>query len=277
MRFILTRDVEEFAQHAQDFLAARVEHNVLATLLVNLRRGRPSPSPPLLAYGVAEGGETAAAALRIPPWPLLVTDLDDDAAGALMDAWLARDPAVAGATGPSASVRAVAAAWAGRTGGTSRCRMREAMHLLEEVHGPERPARGFLRHATEAERDVLVRWEQAFAQEAGVGQEAHAAHIVDARLARDGQFVWDDDGPVSTLATSPEIAHTVRVGPVYTPPEHRCRGYASSGVAAVAGHALAGGAHRCMLFTDLANPTSNSIYAAVGFRRVAEWEEHAFG
>jgi RimJ/RimL family protein N-acetyltransferase len=56
----------------------------------------------------------------------------------------------------------------------------------------------------------------------------------------------------------------------------RSRGYASSAVAAVSRHALATGAHTCMLYTDLANPTSNKIYADVGYRRIAEWEERVF-
>jgi hypothetical protein len=43
-----------------------------------------------------------------------------------------------------------------------------------------------------------------------------------------------------------------------------------------AGPALAAGARQCMLFTDLANPTSNQIYAAVGYRRCGDWEEYAF-
>jgi len=30
-----------------------------------------------------------------------------------------------------------------------------------------------------------------------------------------------------------------------------------------------------MLFTDLANPTSNKIYAEVGYRRTGDWEEIA--
>jgi predicted GNAT family acetyltransferase len=81
---------------------------------------------------------------------------------------------------------------------------------------------------------------------------------------------------VSMLGLSPQIAGTVRIGPVYTPPEHRRRGYASAAVAAVCADALARGARQCLLFTDLANPTSNKIYAAVGFRRVADWEELEF-
>ena len=65
------------------------------------------------------------------------------------------------------------------------------------------------------------------------------------------------------VASSPGIT---RVGPVYTPPEHRRRGYATALVAAWTSELLRRGARRCMLFTDHANPTSNSIYQAVGYR-----------
>jgi predicted GNAT family acetyltransferase len=78
------------------------------------------------------------------------------------------------------------------------------------------------------------------------------------------------------VGVSPPVAGVVRIGPVYTPMEHRRRGYAGSAVAAASRRALARGAERCMLFTDLANPTSNKIYAEVGYRRVGDWEELAF-
>lgn len=106
------------------------------------------------------------------------------------------------------------------------------------------------------------------------GEQAH--QIVDAQLARERLFVWDDNGPVSMVALSPTVAGVIRLGPVYTPPERRRRGYASSAVASASRRVLADGGQRCALFTDLANATSNKIYAAVGYRRFADWEEHAF-
>jgi predicted GNAT family acetyltransferase len=87
--------------------------------------------------------------------------------------------------------------------------------------------------------------------------------------------VWEDEEPVSMLGVHPAVAGVVRIGPVYTPPTKRRRGYAGSAVAAASRRALSAGARRCMLFTDLANPTSNKIYAEVGFRRVGAWEEFA--
>ena len=72
------------------------------------------------------------------------------------------------------------------------------------------------------------------------------------------------------------MAGTVRIGPVYTPPEHRRRGYARTAVAAASRQALAQGASRCLLFTDVANRTSNKIYAEVGYERFGEHEEWEF-
>jgi predicted GNAT family acetyltransferase len=66
------------------------------------------------------------------------------------------------------------------------------------------------------------------------------------------------------------------IGPVYTPPALRRRGYAGAGVAAASRRLLDAGASRCVLFTDLDNPTSNKIYYEVGYRRFADWEQHRF-
>ena len=272
----LTRDPEEFATRAQAFLAGRVERNVLATVLVHMRSGRWTDRTPLFAYALDEHGRVSAAALRSPPWPLLVTALDHHAAGELIEIWLPADPELNGVSGEAPTARAIAQAWQLRTAGVARCERRDAMHALSEVVPPERPACGVLREASAGERALLIEWERAFVSEAKAGMAAEAERSVDVRLANRAQFVWDDGGAVSTLVLSPEVAGTVRIGPVYTPPEHRRRGYASSGVAAVCERALAGSARRCALFTDLANPTSNKIYAALGFRRLGEWEEYLF-
>jgi predicted GNAT family acetyltransferase len=276
VQFVITRDVERFAERTHGFLAERVERNLLATVLLEARRRRSVAGRPLFAYGSDAAGRLVAVALRTPPWPLLVSELGAAWADALMDAWLTVDPSVPGVNAAAASARATAAAWARRTGGTAHCRMHEAMHVLGEVRDPPRPAAGRLRSAADGERELLVAWERAFAREAGIGQGDRAPQVVEGRLARGGLFVWDHDGPVSTLVLSPAIAGTVRIGPVYTPPAYRRRGYASTAVAAAARGALGAGARQCMLFTDLANPTSNKIYAAVGFRKCGEWEEHVF-
>jgi GNAT superfamily N-acetyltransferase len=274
VRFVLTRDPEEFAAHAERFLAARIERNVLATVLMAVLDGAFADSAAVFAYGLGDGDEVMFAALRTPPHPLLASPLE---AGAdeFVELWLEADPDVGGVTSVPETARAIAAAWERRTGGSARRTLREAAHILEEVKDPPRPARGELRLAEADERTLLVDWMRDFVIEAGVTGAAQAGAMIDSRMRRNALFVWHDEQPVSMIGVNPEVAGVVRIGPVYTPPAQRRRGYAGSAVAAASRRALARGARRCMLYTDLDNPTSNKIYAEVGYRRALDWEEIA--
>ena len=121
-----------------------------------------------------------------------------------------------------------------------------------------------------------MRWTIAFLEEAGIRDGGDAERVVERSISSGRRFVWDDSEPVSMVALNPAVADVVRVGAVYTPPEHRNRGYASSAVAAASQLALTNGARRCTLFTDRANPTSNSIYQALGYERRGDWLEFDF-
>ena len=66
----------------------------------------------------------------------------------------------------------------------------------------------------------------------------------------------------------------MRIGVVYTPPEHRRRG-SDRLVWARRGDATPRPLV-CFLFTDLANPVSNAIYLKVGYRPVTDFEEIDF-
>ncbi len=216
------------------------------------------------------------AGLRTPPWVLRASEIDGEHAGELMRTWLAEDPELPGVDGVTTSARAIAAAWSERTGGTTACRMQEAIHWLEQVRDPPHPAAGGLRLADRSERQMLVDWMRAFNYEAGLTAADQAAPMVDTRLDHGRLLVWEDQQPVSMVGVTPPVARVVRIGPVYTPPEFRRRGYAGSAVAVASRRALDAGATRCMLFTDLTNPTSNKIYSEVGYQRSGGWEEHVF-
>ena len=70
--------------------------------------------------------------------------------------------------------------------------------------------------------------------------------------------------------TGGRTPHGIRIGAVYTPPVLRGRGYASACVAAASQSQLDAGRTRCFLLTDLANPTANHIYQAIGYRPVRD-------
>jgi GNAT superfamily N-acetyltransferase len=278
VRFVVTKNAEQFARRAGPLLEGRIECNLLATVLANVldRGGGYTDSAPVFAWGLEGPDRVRFAALRAPPWCMLASELDAGCAPSLLAAWLAVDPELPGVDSVPPTARAIATAWADQTGGVTRCRMSEAMHALEEVQDPPRPASGRLRLAQDPDRAQLTDWMAAFAVEVGLQGDDLAGPMVDARMAHGGLLVWDRLGPVSMVGVTRPVAGVVRLGPVYTPPEHRCNGYAGSAVAAASRRALERGAIRCMLFTDLSNPTSNKIYAEVGYRRTGGWEEHAF-
>lgn len=79
-------------------------------------------------------------------------------------------------------------------------------------------------------------------------------------------WLWEDGGEVVHLTghSAPALG-VARVGPVYTPVEHRGHGYAAALVAEVTDRLLGEGTRVC-LFTDVDNPVSNGVYARIGYR-----------
>lgn len=270
----LLDDVERFAQRAGPLLEGTVDNTVLATVLDALR-GHPFDPPPHFALVVDERGAVVGAALRTPPRGLLCTTLTATDAEALIAAWLEHDPELPGLNAPTVTADALAAAWSDRIGVRLTPHMRMALHAVapSALHDPPRPAAGVLRRPESDERDLVVAWEQAFADEGGIGvRPEQTARLAEVRMAAGRTFVWDDDGTaVSLVGHTVAIARVPRIGPVYTPPALRRRGYAGSAVAAVSRRLLAAGAREVVLFTDLANPTSNKIYAELGYRRIGDW------
>lgn len=275
VRFIIDDDAERFAAEVRPFLEQRIEHNLPASVLQGVIDGRSGQGRPVLVRGLDEhSGRMAAVAVRTPPWSLVATSLTPADAAELIELWLTHDPELPGVNGPVRTARSLAHAWEQRTGGTSRIHIALALHCLTTVADPPRPADGSLHPADLAELDLLTDWATRFATETGT-RIGDAAESVRARLRRDNLWLWRaaDGVAVSMVGASDPVAGVPRIAPVYTPPDRRRRGYAGTAVAAVSHALLHRGARACALFTDVTNPTSNKIYAAVGYRRIGDWED----
>ena len=227
-----------------------------------------------------ERGEATCAALQTPPYNLVLgRPRDDDALVALANALSAQRVELPGVTGAVPEVDIFSESWVARNGMSRQRRVAQRIYRLTELR-PVVQARGHARTATDADRELLVDWVNAFVAEA-LPQGApggDAERTVDARLrtGAGGFTIWDDDGPVSLTGWGGRTPNGVRIGPVYTPPEHRRRGYGSAVTAAVTAAQLAAGRRFCFLYTDLANPTSNKIYADIGYEPVCDAIDYAF-
>jgi uncharacterized protein len=274
------RDPDEFDRLAFDFLAAReAEHNLLFGIIAGVRSG--AYAQPAYFAVVRDGDLVVAAALRTPPFNLVLSAIDDDEALALFADDAQRMWAdLPGVLGQKRHAKAFASLWAERTGSVASVHTAERIFRLQLVV-PPRPVRGRMRGAAPADVPLVASWLNAFNVEA----LRHSPERDEARIAAERfiagignrtLYLWDDGTPVSMTGVAAVTPKGSRVGPVYTPPELRGRGYASALVAAASQAQLDAGRRFCFLFTDLANPTSNKIYRDIGYERVCDVDEYRF-
>ena len=210
----------------------------------------------------------------------LSASVPDRAAGELAAAWHQVGRArPAGVFGKVATAEGIAASWVELTGGAYRARAQHSMRLfsLEEPTPPDPAPRGRGRLATADEVRIATKWELGFLTECGIPHDGVREPFVRARIEEGRQMMWEVDGvPVAQAMHTPVAAAMVRIQAVYTPPEHRRNGYAAGLTWALSQHALANGAERVLLHTDLDNPTSNGVYQRIGFRPVHDVTEFEF-
>ena len=276
-------DVHTFLAEAGPFLAEReAEHNLLfgiCSLLV--RDAQPfGEGPPYLAISENEG-RIVGAAIRTAPHNLVLSETNDLAAiEPLVRDVLAAVDTLPGVLGPGTAASAFVREWCGRAGGSATLTMANRIYRASRSMPPSGVA-GEMRPYREDDHELTIRWFDAFVEEA-LPEEA-ASESSEALLRRrmddpdGGLRFWEDRGsPVSLAGFGSRTPNGIRVGPVYTPPESRGRGYASALVAGMTATLLEGEHRFCFLFTDLANPTSNGIYQRIGYEAVTDVDQYAF-
>jgi predicted GNAT family acetyltransferase len=254
---------------AGEFLASDpVQHNLILTLL-NTRVAYPEPG----RYWVArDGGAVLGVAFQSPlDFFASLTPMNTDAVAELVGTSVEAGVNLPGVNGEAATAARFAGQWTERRG--SAAFPVEGQRIYELLRTPQgTPAGGRMRQASPD--DLVLAWTRGFL--ADIGQNARDLEPVLERRLEDGDFwLWEDGGPASMAANSEPVEGMVRMQFVYTPPERRNRGYAGACVGDLSRRMQEAG-HRCILYTDLGNPTSNSVYRRIGYRAVAEGLRYSF-
>ena len=268
MRLVRHPDAAAFAAVALPYLAVDpARHTITLTMLDGLLR---SGAPPALAMTLHEDDVLVGAVLRPADRGILVSGLPPRYAGVVAAALAGTQ--LPGAVGPVAEAEAFAEAWQAPV----QHRFDQRLFVLGTLTPPV-GVPGAARPATAADAALLGAWRAAFTAETGVGQTgSHPPEVAVGQTGSHpppevavgpGEWLWQVDGvPVAQASARPVIAGMSRIGPVYTPPEHRRHGYGAAVTAAASRWALDVGARLVVLFTDAGNPSTNALYPRLGYR-----------
>lgn len=276
MELVRYTDARLFCDRVLPFLLQHeAENNLMIGIALRLADGTGmwGDEPPLLC-AIEVGGQVVAAALQTPPYHLQLTRMDEAMMTALVAYLRAVGHVLPGVLGPEASVDAFATLWTAGTRTVMQHEQGMGVYQLDRVLPPA-PVGGHAEFATQADTELLIEWIREFHR--FIGEERGSAEAAVAQaLERQSYQLWKNPHPVSLAGCTSPTPHGIRVGPVYTPSEHRGKGYASANVAALSQHLLNTGRKFCYLFTDLANPTSNKIYQKIGYCQVCDFASYRF-
>jgi uncharacterized protein len=273
LEILFSEDPAFVLARAGAFLSSQpVLHNMILTIL----HARTAHKDSGRYWMAKQNSEICGVAVQSPvTFPALLTPMEIAVATALADAIAEAGITLPGIMADAATAAAFAGQWSERAKSAATpfqgLRLYE-FRVLEEM-APK--IEGALRPAGPEERSLMIAWTRAFQREIHESDEGTELRV-DRALSAGQLWFWDLGGePVSTAASREPVHGVIRLAGVYTPPEKRKRGYAAACVHALSKQ-LAGAGYRCMLYTDLGNPTSNSIYRRIGYRAAAEALRYRF-
>jgi predicted GNAT family acetyltransferase len=271
-------DAASFAREAGAYLAADpFSSSVIAVQVDGVLRGIRDGGPQDRYWTAVEGDRTLGIAMHTPPHNVFLARMPVAAAAALAQSLAATSRGLPGASGEVETVAAFVERWMELTDQRSSTSTSMRMYRLAELSFPAGVG-GRARPAAPGDVDVVAAWLEAFHEEAQPHMPLADWRSQAEQRVRSGQFMlWEDNQQaVSVAAFSNAVAGVSRVGPVYTPPAQRRRGYGAAVTAHATAAAVNAGAEHVVLYTDLSNPTSNAIYQTIGYRPDHDAESRTF-
>jgi predicted GNAT family acetyltransferase len=285
MRVVRFDSVATFVERVTPVLLEREAENCFTLGRLSELAGTAADDPPPSMWAVeSDDGQVLATATMSSGLhsgrqrPVVVTRASRAVIDALVGHFLETGVSPPGVTATDPTVGEFAAAWCARTGQGQRLVHALGLYHLTHVLPPTRQAPGTFRPARDKDSETLKRWAHEFFRELGEPESPDFCRRVAADRIREGRaFFWCDNGPLAMAGWGGRTPNGVRIDFVYTPPPNRGRGYASACVAALTRRLLDEGRRFCFLFTDLANPTSNRIYRAIGYEHLGNFKHVHFG
>ena len=273
---ILFPDAARFLDRAEAWLLEReAKYNLLLGIARRLTESCEGYDDPMLFATVERQDQIEGCVFRTPPHKLALTEMPYEAVSEVVRAVADHYQELPAVLGPEPVVGAFAREWARLRPVHWIPGMRQRIYKLEKLNPLRRTVAGAARRATLEDLLTVSQWLERFSQETGIATR-RAQEMAELLIDHDALLLWDDDGSKSMAGTQGRTSHGVRISYVYTPEEYRGRGYASAVVHSLSRQMLDEGCDFCVLYTDVSNPTSNAIYARMGYEPIDDVRDYNF-
>ena len=272
-------DINKFLQTTRPILLENeVENNLILGVSLHIKSNPEKYQEKYLAV-ISQGNDIRAISICTPPFKLLFWGKAEQCKNEmelLIDDILHSKLEMSGALCLSHHALQLVEIWQDKTGQPFRTGMSERIYKLDKVTFP-RTQFGGMRLGTQEDLELICKWMQEFHIEAVPDDPmTDFRDFAKKKIDNEDIVIWEDGEPVSLASKARPTINGISINLVYTPMQFRQKGYATALVAHLCQKLLNEGWKFCTLFTDLSNPTSNSIYQKVGFRPICDFQEYYF-
>ncbi len=278
-------ELDDFNNIAFPFLLAReAENNLLLSILNSLKEnihdnGKEMP----LLFTLTDHDEVKLIALRTPPHDIVISYVDDlNSIEVLVEELLKRNENLPGVLSFKKAADKFAELWCEKNSLKPHLLRKERIYKLVEVSKDTIGAKKFS-VASKTHQTIVLKWTEEMLKEALVDVTEEDLERTINQLRKEFEenkskifLLFDNNEPVSMVRKAGKTPNGNFVNLVYTPPSLRRKGYATECVAKLSKQLLEEGNKYCFLFTDLSNPTSNSIYQKIGYKPVIDENHYKF-
>ncbi len=268
------QNIQSFFAITREALYAQPSRNSLILgICEKLKQDPKAYESPFFAVVQDKFKNLELAALMTPPHNLVLAGVNVkmDAIRTLVHGLLDHQIQIPGAIGPTPLIDQFMTCYQKETWGSSSQDMNQGVYELKSVRQIDMPQGGY-RKANLQDSELITGWFRKFQSEALNKESEIDQQRIENLIEAESIYLWETaDGPVSMAMKTRPITNAITISGVYTPPEHRRKGYATACVARLCQSLLNSGYETINLFTDLANPTSNAIYQQIGFKIVCQF------
>jgi uncharacterized protein len=270
------QNAEEFHEKAFDWLGQKeAENNLILGITSNILSKPFFDRQEHYFWVVEDEGRVVGTAFLTPPYKFTITEMPVEALQALANEIRNTLPGIPGVCGPQESCKRFSHYWNLKTQKSPRLEMSMRIYRLDQLETASFNA-GVMKNAGEDDISRLIEWTRQFNQETQLRDQMDEKTIVEGYVREQRLYIWEDGEARAMAGYAGPTPNGLRVNMVYTPPEFRRQGYATSLVAALSQKILDSGKKFCFLYTDLFNPTSNGIYQKIGYQPVCDWSVYQF-